>query len=231
MKDFGFPTVLNKLPLIFLLFVLGLSSGFVFGSIVFKFDREVYQILVEVWSKRVLFGANYLGGNYGVWFILNNLMVMALLVGVSLLFMMFVLYRKKSFWVKKFGDREARHPKLILLSLYILVVGTVVMNGFMISLFLSGIFLQDGFQNLKLAIFILLPHGLSEVLALSLSSSLGLIYIEKLKPLILKRKFEDAVATAKLLLRMPTTKFTLALIIILVIFSGFLEGSLSVLFK
>ena len=99
MKDFGFPTVLNKLPLIFLLFVLGLSAGFVFGSIVFKFYREVYQILVEVWSKRVLFGANYLGGNYGVWFILNNLMVMALLVGISLLFMMFVLHRKKSFWV------------------------------------------------------------------------------------------------------------------------------------
>src|SRR3989344_1810080 len=98
MKDFGFPTVLNKLPLMIMLFVFGMTSGFAVGSIVFEFNREAFQTLVELWSKRILFGVNYLGGNYSVWFILNNLFVMTLLVAISLLFMMFILHRKKYFW-------------------------------------------------------------------------------------------------------------------------------------
>jgi uncharacterized membrane protein SpoIIM required for sporulation len=110
-------------------------------------------------------------------------------------------------------------------------LGALLINGFLVALLLAYTMLNFGFQNFEGLSLILLPHGINEILGLLFSSALGLSYLEVLKPYILSKRWDEAKKIGGQLLFSRTTAIVAVWIIILIIFSGFLEGSFAVLLK
>jgi hypothetical protein len=201
------------------------------GFLLFFSNKILYQKIINLFIKRTTFGVQYLG-SYKLWFILNNLVVTFLMITAVLLIMTIVLRKRRpTKFLKRFGRIEERRPKMTLLSLYMIPVGTLLINGFLITLLLIYTLLNFGFQKFETLFLFLLPHGVNEILALLFSSSLGLAYLEVLKPYILSRQWEEAKKIGKQLLLSKTTLMVAVWIALLIIFSGFIEGGLAALIQ
>lgn len=231
-SEISIQDVIKQLAVSFFYLSAGLSVGVFAGFILFFSDKVLFQQIINLFLKRTTFGVQYLG-SYKLWFIANNLVVIFLMItGVLLMMKMFLRKRRpvKIFNRFKFRRMEER-PKVTLFSLYMIPVGALVINGFLLSLLLAYTLLNFGFQKFEGLFLILLPHGINEILGLLFSSALGLAYLEVLKPYILNKKWDEAKKIGKQLLLSKTTATVAVWIIILIIFSGFLEGSFATLLQ
>jgi len=224
MKKLTYEFVTSQLPKVFLYFLLGSVAGFLLGCFLFNFSRPSYEFILTLWFKRLLFGVKFLGNQYIFWFILNNFTAMLLAVAASLILLTQVAKRKTYLFANRFQNLEKRHPKITLFSLYMIPVGALIINGFLISLFLTFVLLND-FDNFMSILLRLSPHGVGELLALFFAASLGLSYIKILSPLILSRRWNLCIKESKALFFSKVTIFFIFLIAVLVVFSGFLEGT------
>jgi uncharacterized membrane protein SpoIIM required for sporulation len=150
---------------------------------------------------------------------------MILIVAGSVLILINVARTKKFFYANRFRSIERRHPQMTVKSLFMIPVGAMFINGFLISLFCTFVFLNSGYTKLLDLILLLLPHGINEILALFLASSLGLSYVKIMEPLILKKRWDEAIAVGKRMILSKVTLYVLIFIAILVVFGGFVEGA------
>jgi uncharacterized membrane protein SpoIIM required for sporulation len=132
---------------------------------------------------------------------------------------------------KRFRSFEKRRPKIILSALYIIPIGALTINGFLLSLFSTYVLLNYGKEKFLFAILLTFPHGINEILALLFATSLVLAYLQILKPIILRGNLKLAVKKIKNLIASRVTIFFTILIILLVLFSGVLEGILTMFLK
>jgi len=228
-KDFNVSVVLRKVPQAFLYYVIGSLAGVGFGFVLFNINKNFLEAVLNLWKKRLLFGVEFIGeGAYTFWFIINNLAVMLVVVVASVFILIQVSREPRGFKkrFKRFRRIEKRRPKITLFGLYMVPIGALLINGFLISMFATYIFLNYGLARFTEAVMLLVPHGINEIIALVLACSLGLSYLKIMKPLILKGRAKDAIKTGKLLLKTDTTFYIVVIILMLVIFSGFLEGVL-----
>lgn len=229
MKEISVADVIKYLSVSFFYFILGCSFGMFTGFLLFFFNKTLLQKIIDIFIKRITFGAQYVG-SYKLWFILNNLFVVLLMVVAVLLVMTVVLRRRRPIkFFKRFARVEENRPKVTLFSLYMIPIGAMMINGFLVTLLLIYTLMNFGYQNFETLFLFLLPHGISEILGLLFSSALALAYLEVLKPYILNRQWEKAKKIGKQLLLSKTTAMVVFLIILLIIFSGFIEGNLTVL--
>jgi len=228
MEHFDLKFVLKQLPFTILYFSMGCIFGIVSGYSLFYTNKSLYEQILSLWFKRILFGLKFLNNQYIFWFILNNFVAMVLIVTGSLLVLLTVFKRKRFvLYNKRFENIERHHPKMTVNSLFIIPIGAVFVNGFLISLFSTYVLLNSGYAELTNLISFLLPHGMNEILALLLASSLGLSYVKIMKPLILKKRWNEAISVGKNMIFSKTTLYVLIFIAILVVFSGFIEGALT----
>lgn len=224
-----FHTVLKHLPFVFLWFLFGSAVGFVTSVSLFYSNKELLEFILTVWFKRILFGLKIIGSEHFVfWFILNNLTAL-LLIFVALILIMMLVFKRKMRFFKRHAIFEKHHPRITLMGLYILPLGALFVNGFLIVLFSTYVLLNYGQEKFITTIMLLAPHGINEIAALFLSSSLGLAYLEILSPLILKRKWSKAIKRGKELLKSKITFIFILLIVILVVFGAFVESILGFL--
>lgn len=219
-----FESVFKKLPYAILYFIAGSALGALISYLLFNLNRNLLEYIMSLWSKRMLGGVAIFGGQYAFWFILNNIVALMLIIVALLLINRFRTKTPTFLIGKRFGSLERHHPKITVAGLYIIPIGALMINGFLISLFVTYVLLNYGFSTFTRAVVLLLPHGLSEVLALFLASSLALRYLEILTPSIMGG--DRSVETGKRLLGSRVTLFVMILIIILVLFGGFIEGAL-----
>jgi len=104
--------------------------------------------------------------------------------------------------------------------------GVLFINGFVISFFSIYVLLNLGYGKFVEILLIMIPNGLTEILALMLACSLGFSYLDVLKPFIMKMMWKECVKNGKRLFNSKTTFYIMILISLLIIFSGFIEGSL-----
>jgi len=227
MEHFNFRFVLKQLPYTLLYFLIGVITGAVFGYGLFYTKKSLYEYILSLWFKRILFGVKFLDNQYILWFILNNFVVMILIVVGSVLILMNVFRTRKFFQHRRFQSIERHHPRMTTASLYMIPIGAVFVNGFLISFFSTFVFLNLGYSKLIDLLLLLSPHGINEILALLLASSLGLSYVKIMEPLILKKRWNEAISVGKKMIFSKTTLYVLAFIAILVVFSGFIEGALT----
>lgn len=225
MKKLTHAYVMRQLPKIFLYFLIGSAAGFIFGYLLFNFSKPFYEFILTLWFKRLLFGAKFVGNQYILWFILNNFAAMLLAIAAALVVLTQVARRKTYLFARRFKNLEKSHPKITLLSLYMIPIGALIINGFLISLFLTFVLLNSGFDNFASILLKLSPHGVGELFALFLATSLGLSYIKILSPLILSKRWELSIKESKKLFFSKVTIFYIFLIAVLVVFSGYLEGT------
>lgn len=226
MEKISISDVIKNLRITFLYFITGCLAGVLIGFLLFFVDKTLLKKIIDLFTRRITFGLQYIG-SYKVWFILNNLVVMLLMIA-SVIFMVTLFFRKREpiKLFKRFRRIEEK-PKVTLFSLYIIPIGALLINGFLVSMLLIYVLMNFGFQNFKTLFLLMLPHGINEVLGLMLSSSLGLAYLKVLKPYILKKQWKDVRKIGKQLLLSRTTLIIAIWIVLLIIFSGFLEGSLA----
>ena len=173
-------------------------------------------------------GIELLGEHYTLWFILNNIVALMIIVMASVFIFMFVLKKRripKSF--KKFSLIERHNPRITLYSAYIIPIGALVINGFLVNLFLTHALFSYGIERAIGAVILMMPHGVNELMALFMASSLGLAYLKILSPMIKRGQIDKSIALSKVLLTSNTTLFFIGFIALLIIFSGFLEGIIS----
>jgi len=178
---------------------------------------------LQLWLTRTIFGAKFLDYHYSTWFAINNLATIVVMV-VGVLFIMFLMSKRRRFASNRFAAYEKHHPKMTLVSLYMIPVGAVFINSFLIGFLLAFAYLNFGFSEFAIIASSLFPHGINEILALLFASSLGLAYLKIIEPLVLKNKLNEAIQIGKKLIFSRTTFYILAFIIILILFSAFLEG-------
>jgi len=225
MKKLTHASVIRQLPRAFLYFIIGSVAGFIFGYLLFNFSKPSYEFILTLWFKRILFGVKFVGNQYIFWFILNNFTAMLLAIAATFIILTQVARKKTYLFAKRFKNLEKSHPKMTLLSLYIIPIGALIINGFLISLFLTFVLLNNGFGNFTLILLKLSPHGIGELFALFLAASLGLSYIKILSPLILSKRWSLCIKESKKLFFSNVTIFYIFLIAVLVVFSGYLEGT------
>jgi hypothetical protein len=232
MKSFRFADVIQEVPKSLLYYILGSVAGIAFAFLTFDVNKGALEFLLNLWSRRLLFGVELIGENwYPLWFIVNNLVVMVVVIAASVFILIQISRRPRglSKRFRKFRNIEKRRPSITLLGLYIVPVGALIINGFLVSMFAAYVYLSYGIERLADALMLLIPHGINEIVALVLACSLGLSYLRIIKPYIMKGDQKKAIKVGKMLLKNRTTLYILVLITILVIFSGILEGILSLL--
>lgn len=225
MKEISIDDVVKNLGLSFFYFISGCSTGVFAGFILFKFDNSLLQLLIEFFVKRITFGEKYVG-SFKLWFILNNLVVLLLIVASTALLMSMFLRKRRPVFFKRFKNMEKNRPQVTLYSMYMIPIGSLFINGFLVCLLLIYTLMNLGFAEFKTTFLLLLPHGFTEVLALVFAASLGLVYLEVLKPYVLSKKWDEARKIGRHLLFSKTTLTFVVLIIFLAVFSGFIEGSI-----
>lgn len=229
-KKLTFKFVLRQTPYAFLYFVIGSLFGALTSFVLFNLNKELLMFILDAWFKRLMFGLTLFGTrNYTLWFVVNNIIALLLVIVASVLIMVFVIKGRTRFRTWKF-DRfrkfETRRPKITLYGIYIVPIGALMINGFLVSLFAVYIFLDAGMSHFIDVLMLLLPHGINELIALVLASSLGLSYIKILSPLILARRWDECIETGKKFLSSNVTLFFMIIIAILIVFSGFIEGAI-----
>jgi hypothetical protein len=231
MKEISVLDVIKNLKISFFYLVVGCFLGLIFGFFLFFVNKPIYQQIIALFIKRTTFGVEYLG-SYKLWFILNNLIVTFLIVASALLITTIVFSEKRmSKFFRRFERAEKSRPKMILFSLYIIPIGSLITNGFPITLLLVYTLLNFGFQEFEKIFLFLIPHGMCEILGLLFSSALVLTYLKVLKPYILTKKWEEVKKISKKLLFSKTTVIFILLITLLIVFSGLIEGSLVTLIQ
>lgn len=225
MKKLTIRLVFNQLPRTFLYFIIGSLLGTLTGYILFYTNRELFEFVLTVWRKRIMLGVSF-GAQPTFWFILNNIIALSLVVVASILILLHISKTPTYLFTKKFRRFEKHRPKITLFGLYIIPVGALLVNSFLLSLFAMYVLLNFSFEKFVEVAYLLVPHGINELIALLLASSLGLSYLQILSPLILSKRWKKCVEVGKSLLRSNVTLFFVAVIAILIVFSGFLEGLL-----
>ncbi len=221
--------VLRQIPNVLAYFFASFFVSIFTGILIFHLKKSLYEAILSLWFKRLLFGAGFFGNNYSFWFVLNNIVALLLVVAASALMVFLIMRRKGSRFSGRPRMIERRHPKITLISLYTIPIGALIINGFLIGLLLTYIFLNYGFDKFTTSVLLSLPHGINELLALFLATSLGLTYVKILSPLIINRKWDACRKKAKELLVSNVTLFVVFLIVLLTLFSGFVEGLLTLL--
>lgn len=218
--EFTFRFVLRYLPRTFFFLISSFLFGLLMGYLLFNFNKNVFESIINLWSSRVLIGFNLFGPS---WFMVNNLIAMALIV-LAFMLIVYIYYKTSKF--RKFY-RKRYHPKITLFGLYIIPFGALFINGFFTSLFSIYILLNFGLAKFATAVLFQYPHGINEMLALILASSLALAYIDIIRPFVLKDDWKNCIRKGKELIFSRTTLIFIILILLLIMFSGFIEGILA----
>lgn len=230
MKEVSVADVIKNLGISFFYFAIGIFAGTLVGFTLFFSDKTLYQKIIQLFVKRITFGIQYFG-NSELWFIANNLFVILMIVASSVFLMGIILRKRRPIYIKRFRRFEENRPQVTLFSLYMIPIGALIINGFLISLLMVYTFLNFDYQEFQIFFALLLPHGVTELLGLIFSTSIGLAYLEVLKPYILAKRFDTARKVGKKLLLSKTTLLVIIWIAILIIFSGYIEGSLVTIFS
>jgi hypothetical protein len=226
-KKFDVKFVFSQMPLTIVYFFIGSSLGTIISFLLFFLNREFLTFLLEIWFNRLRIGLEILGGHQTLWFIINNIVALMLIILASVLIFSFVLRKKKApKYFKRFNNLERHNPKITLYSAYMIPIGALVINGFLVSLFLTYALFNYGIESAASALILMVPHGVNEIVALFIACSLGLAYLKIISPMIKKRQIDKSIKTGKSLLFSKTTLTFIVLIAILVVFSGFVEGVL-----
>ncbi len=226
-KNFNIKFVFSHMPLAVVYFFIGSSLGTIVSFLLFFLNRDFLVYILEIWFRRLMIGINLLGGHQTLWFILNNIVALMLVIFASVLIFSFVLRRKnipKRF--KRFNSLERHNPKITLYSAYMIPIGALMINGFLVSLFLTYALFNYGIEKATSAVILMVPHGMNEIMSLFIACSLGLAYLKILSPMIKKKQIDKSIKVGKALLLSKTTLIFIVLIAILVVFSGFVEGML-----
>lgn len=231
MKGLKLSFVLKHLPRAILYLLLGLFLGSFFSWLLFNFNKNFLEFVIAIWFKRILLGINLFGEYSAFWFIFNNTFALLVVIFASWFILTHISKTPEFLITKRFKKLKKHRAKIILSGLYMIPLGALLINGFLISLFITYVFLNFGFDVFIRVVFLLLPHGITESFALLLASSLGLAYLKILSPYILKGRWELCSKELKKLLTSGCSLFIISLVIILIVFSGFLEGILSFLIK
>jgi hypothetical protein len=229
MKKVDFDIVIEQMKYSLIYFLIGVLLGSGVSSILFMIDKSLVERIISVWFKRMTFGLKYFG-DYKLWFILNNLVAL-LMVIVAIVLITSIFMRKRKFQISYFRKYEKENPMITLYSLYMIPIGALVINGSLVSLFLTYILLNAGIKTFSAAVAFMMPHGVNEFVALILASSYGLAYIQLIESSVLKRNWEDIKKTSKQFFRSQVTIIFIVLIVALVVFGGFIEGSLGTLIR
>ena len=230
MGKFGFYLIIEKMRDSLLYLLIGALLGSGIGSFLFAADRKIIDSILSFWFKRMMFGLEYVGNDYRLWFILNNLMAFLMII-IAIFLIIFMFMKKKKFGNNYFKSYEEEHPIITLYSLYMMPIGALIINGALVSLFLTFTFLDGGFVKFSTALSLMMPHGLNEFIALILASSYGLAFIQTIEKLVLKKKWKEIRKISKKIFLSQITLLFIIFIIILVFFGGIAEGTLSLLLK
>lgn len=223
--ELTFHLVLKQIPRTFLFFILGIILGIIVGYILFNINKGIFENIIRIWSNKILFGFNVIGSS---WFMINNLI--AILVIILAFMVILGIFYKTSKHTRKFNI-ERKNPEITLFGLYIIPFGASFINGFFLSFFSIYILLSFGFEKFAIAVLLQYPHGIVEIPALILATSLALAYIEIIRPFVLKVDWKKCIIKGKKLVFSRVTLFFVIVILILIIFSGFIEKMLaSILF-
>lgn len=227
---FDFVDVIKEAPKGLMYFIIGVLSGAFFSIATFIINKDFIETLLDMWSSRLLFGIELVGENwYSLWFIANNLLVMIVVIAASVFILVQISRRppKVSKRLKKFRDIEKKYPEITVAGLYIVPIGALIINGFIISMFATYVYLNYGITSFINAVMLMIPHGINEIVALVLACSLGMSYLKIMRPYIMKKNQKKAISIGKELLFSRTSLYMFVLIIILIVFSGLLEGMMS----
>ncbi|MBS3055232.1 MAG: stage II sporulation protein M [Candidatus Aenigmarchaeota archaeon] len=224
MNKFNFTFVVSLIPKVISYLTLGFVIGAICGYLLFYANRPFYEFILKSWFQRILFGAKYLDNQYTLWFVINNFLALTLAI-VGGMFLLMSIGRRRFAFSNKFKSFERYHPKVTMFSLYMLPIGATFINSFLISLFLVFTYLSRGYDIFLLSVNALVPHGINEIFALILASSLGLSYVKILEPIIMKKRWEEAIKLGKQMVLSKTSFYVFLFIAILILFSAFLEGS------
>jgi len=229
MKKFDFDLVIEQIRNSLAYFLIGVLFGSSVASFLFLIDKKLIENILSAWFKRITFGLKYIG-DYKLWFILNNLVALLMIIAALILILdMFI--RRRKFQIPYFRKYERENSMITLYSLYMIPIGALVINGALISLFLTYVLLSSGFATFSTAFVLMMPHGVNEFVALVLASSYGLAYIHLIEPFVLKRNWNDIKRTSRQFFFSQTTYVFIVLILVLIVFGGFIEGMLSILIK
>ena len=224
MHKFTIKFVFSQMPLAVVYYFIGSCLGTIIGFALFFLYKRFLIFLLEVWFRRITIGIRLLNGYYTLWFILNNLVALMLVIVMSVFIFTSVLKSRRA---KRFDFLEHHKPKITLYSAYMIPIGALMINGFLVNLFLTYTLFTYGVEKTTAAVILMIPHGINEFVALLFASSLGLAYLNILSPIIRRKQFGKALTLGKSLLFSNTTFVFIALIALLVVFSGFVEGILS----
>lgn len=231
MKNLKLRFVLKQIPYSILYLLLGLFVGAISSYIFFSLNPYFLKFILGIWFRRILLGISLFEEYPAFWFILNNTIALLVIIFASWFILTNISKTPEFLITKKFRRLKKHRGKIILSGLYIIPLGSLLINGFLISLFVTYVFLNFGFDVFAKTLLLLLPHGITESSALLLASSLGFSYLKILSPYILNSKWNLCSKKLKKLLFSRCSLFVIFLIIILVLFSGILEGILSFLIK
>jgi len=229
MESFDFGLIIKQVRNSLAYFFIGIFFGSAISSFLFLLDENMLEKILNLWFERTTFGVKYFG-DYRIWFIANNLFALFMVI-ISLVIITSIFLRKRKLHHSYFADYENKHPIVTLYSLYMMPVGALLINGAIVSLFLTTILLRDGMEKFSTALSLITPHGLYEFLALILVASYSLSYIQIIKPLVLKKDWKGIKKASKKIFFSNTSMVFIFMIVILVVFGGIIEGSLSLLLK
>lgn len=224
MRELSLSDVIKNFGISVFSFTAGLSFGVFFGFFLSIADKSLLQSMINFFVERTTFGEQYFG-SYKIWFIVNNLFALLLIVGSAVLMMSVFLRKKRPTYFKKFRRFEETRPKVTLYSLYVIPIGALFINGAIVSLLLVYTLVNFGYKQFETVFILLTPHGATELLGLIFASSIVLAYLEVLKPYILNGRWDDAKKIGKRLLFSNVTLIVVFFIVLLIIFSGYIEGS------
>jgi len=219
-------SVLSQMPLAFVYYFIGACLGTVAGFALFFTFPDLLAMFIKMWVHRLTIGVQLLNGNYTLRFIVNNLVALMMVVVMSVFMFVFIL-RKHKVRFKSLEGMERHNPKITLFSAYMLPIGALLINGFLVNLFITYTLFTYGIEKTTSAVLLMVPHGVNELVALLIATSLGLSYLKILAPMIRRKQFGKAIKTGKALLKSKTTMLFIVLILLLVVFSGFVEGVLT----
>ena len=228
MKEISLSDVIKNFGISIFYYAVGSSLGVFVGFLLSAINKSFFQRVIQVLVERTTFGEQYVG-SYKLWFIINNFFVLFLIVASSVFMMNLVLRKRRPKYFnkfKRFERFEKNRPQVTMFSLYMIPIGALIINGALISLLLTYALTNFGYKQFEATFILLVPHGLSEVLALIFATSIGLAYLEVLKPYILSKKWDEARKIGRELLFSKVTLIVVFFIALLIIFSGYIEGSL-----
>lgn len=197
-KEISIDFVLEQMPKSLALFLLSFSLGYIVSGILKELFPNSKSSITIFYHFLLQIKILPLNGSLGIF--LNNWMAIVLSLILSILY----IYKRRK--------KESKYT--ILLFLYFIPISITIINGF----FMGAIsFSVKGLMN-KFMVF--MPYGIFEVIAILLSSCLGLAFIYSLRPHLDEKDFDKRVRN---ILKSKTVVFYLIIISSLLIFSALME--------